>query len=648
MVAPMPKDATWVRQSFLLAARDASGNLQVQLDKVDADRRFFTSASLKWGDTTLGGNAAINPLPQFTRFADVRVQGRTASQGMGRYYSEAIDDHQQVIHMRFGLPQFNSLTQFFSSFYNSGAGQLARTGRATRAFYLIGKAAAFVVSVFALPLLALHFTTVGLRFFFNKPSSKFYYSKPAMPLYWNSVQTIVNHIAVNRGIIPRFLGGNEGNDAYKDGYEFDKAGLQELNKLLPDIMMEDGGVNVYAMATRYQRLERQHHKLVEEALHSAQSATNFDDMKKLVAGSLGSNILQAGAVRFADYMAKWLAGDQSKPSGSTDKKDAVATEGMGVDAQTGKPKEPPGYFDYAAAELDDGSMFASFRVNSTGAVSESFSNSVGESGMREKINSMSSDSRETNFNLANGNISDSMVGKIIGAVGMAVKSAAEGAADMLNISGIAALGGACLVDIPKHWQSSTANLTRQTYSMTLSSPYGNPVSQLINIYVPLAMLLAGALPLATGKQSYTSPFLVELYDKGRQITRLGMIDSLSITRGTSNLGFNQEGHAMAIDVSFSVVDMSSILYMPVSEGFTFNPATGIFDEDTVFSDYMAVLSGMSLADNIYQSRKFKLNVARKLAQWRTYRSKAHIAMVTTNGMWPTRLLSTFFRGTGKS
>ena len=54
--------------------------------------------------------------------------------------------------------------------------------------------------------------------------------------------------------------------------------------------------------------------------------------------------------------------------------------------------------------------------------------------------------------------------------------------------------------------------------------------------VPLSMLLAGALPKSTGKHSYDAPFLVEIYDKGKAQTRLGIIDSISITRGVGRLG----------------------------------------------------------------------------------------------------------------
>ena len=63
---PAPtKDASWVRQSFLVTAD--------QLQAVDLQNRTFTTASLKFTDTTLGGNFAINPPPQFTRTADPKA-----------------------------------------------------------------------------------------------------------------------------------------------------------------------------------------------------------------------------------------------------------------------------------------------------------------------------------------------------------------------------------------------------------------------------------------------------------------------------------------------------------------------------------------------------------------------------------------------
>ena len=671
-----PKDTSWVRQSFLVRAED--------LELVDNQNRIFSSAGLKYTDTTPGGNLCINPPPQFTRYADLKARGRfqgnqdglNGARGMGRYYSEAIDDHSQIIHMRFGVAQFSPLTQFFTSFYNTGAGQLARTGRATNAFYYLGRAAGFIVSVMSWKILAVHLLGVGARFFLQNNSSKFYYLKPAMPLYWSAVTTMVNQLAVNRGIIPRV---GEGAAADLAGNpEGNEINIKQLHDLLPDVFKENGGIDVYAMANRAQRLARKQYAMLEQTLKTAGNQTNAQ-LSKRVQQVYSSTLTDTkpnftGATKDSgdnnSYLGRWFATSQSQPKESGD---GTSGNEEAISSDTADD----GFYTFLKSEFDEGGAFASFRVNATGSVSESFSNSVGESDIANKINGMSSSARSTNFSFGNGNLVGGAIGAGLGAVIGGVKDIASGVMDQLNISGLAALGGSAFVDIPKHWQSSQAQLPRASYTINLVSPYGNAMSQLVNLYIPLCMLLAGALPLSTGRQSYTSPFLLELYDQGRCQTRLGMIDSMQITRGTGNLGFSADGHAMGIDVTFSVVDMSSILHMPISQGFSLAAAAvaagaggatlattgstsaassvaggtaaalgGAFDDDSVFTDYMAILGGLGLADQIYQWRKLKLNITRAGAQWDSYLSESHMAALAADTL-PGRLIAAFYKGTAR-
>ena len=311
-------------------------------------------------------------------------------------------------------------------------------------------------------------------------------------------------------------------------------------------------------------------------------------------------------------------------------------------------------------------MFATFRVDADGSIGESFSNSVGQPEIASKINSMASSSRSTQFNFAGGNVSDGVVGKMIGGIIGGVQDVVSGVASGLNASGLAALAGAAFVDIPNTWQSSTAQLPRMNYSITLTSAYGNKISQLLNIYLPLSMLLAGVLPLSTGKQSYTSPFLLELYDRGRAQTKLGIIDSMSITRGVSNLAFDNSGNAMAIKVDFSVLDLSSIIHMPVTRGFGLQNAalsavggvvggaagaaagavlglSEVFNDDTAFTDYMAVLGSLSLNEQIYTFDRLKLALTRQMVSMETWASKANMAMWAVDGNIG-RLVSAFYAG----
>lgn len=672
------KDLNWVRQSFLVHKED--------LDLIDFQNRTFTSASLKFTDTSPGGNIPINPPPQFTRTADIKAVGkftrnseaRKGHTGMGRYYSEAIDDNSQVIHMRFGVPKFNSLSTFFTGFYNSAAGQLARTGRGREAFYLMGRATGFVVSILAWPIVATQLLGVGLRFLLQKPSSKFYYLKATMPLYWNAVNTMVNQISVNTGVVPR-VGGSDQRE-YSNDYTFPDEANQKLHDLLPDIFAVKGGIDVYAMANRAQRLARKRHKALDEKLTGSSVGWGLDRLEKGVKAVMDSATMSSQfksimdeqltdtPPTFADYMKRWWSAAGSLPS-PTDKADnsTLSTESPNI-----KEDSDGGFRNFTNAELDDGSAFVSFRVNATGPTQESFTNGTKESDLQNKINGMSSASRSTNFSMANGNIIGGAAGALLGEAIGAVKTFASGIGDQLEISGLAALGGAAFVDMPKHWESSAAQLPRASYTISLTSPYGNPISQLINLHIPLAMILAGGLPLSTGKQSYTSPFLVELYDQGRCQTRLGMIDSISISRGTGNLGFNNAGKSMGIEVTFTVMDMSSILHMPIEQGTGIRDAliaggvalgeavggntgavvggsiagfgTGAFDDDTVFTDYLAVISGMGLSDQIYSVRKLKLNLTMSATKWSSWTSTAHMASMYAN-FAPVRLAAMFYRGT---
>lgn len=650
------RDQHWVRQAFLV-----SGD---KLALTDLQNRVFSTASRKYTDTTPGGNHCINPLPQFTRYADVRATNRFAgnagvqdgSKGMGVYYSEAIDDNAQIIHMRFGVPQFNSMTTFFTGFYNTGAGQLARTGRAGSMFYMLGRAAGFIVPLMSWKLLAVHLLGVGARFLMQKPSSKFYYLKPTMPLYWNAVTTMVNHLAVNRGIIPRV--GNDEQKKLNGDPAGTAEGISQLHELLPDIFKKNGGIDVYAMANRAQRLERKHKANMERALANAPPGGYTTEQVSKIMQGVENQILSdtppslvgdnAGSYD-GSYLGRWFASNPSIPAGSNgpDSNSSSAVTEAILDTETAGES----FFNFLKAELDDGGAFASFRVNSTGPQTDTFSNTVGESELSSKINGMSSSARNTRFSFASGNVVGGALGTVLGGVIGAVQDFAAGAADSLSISGLAALGGSAFVDIPKHWQSSMAQLPHATYTVELRSPYGNPISQLINLDIPLAMLLAGALPLSTGKQSYTSPFLVEYYDQGRCQTRLGMIDSMTVTRGQGNLGYTKDGNALAIDVTFSIVDMTSVLHMPITEGFSILGAVGatvggVFDEDTLFSDYMAVLAGMGLADQIYSWRKLMLNLTRTGANWNSFTDPSRFASFAADTM-PGRLVSAFFKGTSR-
>lgn len=625
-------DRDWTRQAFLMSDTEL-GN------QTDINNRYWTSASVKFTDTRMGANIGVNSRPQFTRYSDCRVKGRLSGRkdvsiqdiggnhGMGRYYSEAIDDPSQTIYLRFGVPQFSSLTDFFSKAFDPDWVSMARTGRGQSNWATLGRVVGTVAVITAAPVLsAVIYGAQALNWFFSKPTSKFYVLKPTMHMYWSAVGMLVNTIAVNSGILPRIMQEDTGQ-TIGSPYKFDGDLLEKIQQLLPDVITSNNGFDPFAFATKAQRLAN---KLASDNYNREDQATATDYtgfVKKDMSvndrhGTKTTNSDTSGflsAVTGIHTLGAWI--DKTLKFGyyQLDDKSTKTEMKPDTDPATGQPKakgwwsEFGTYFD---AELREGSQFAIFKVDHTGSISESFSNSVTESDLSQKFNSTSAQSRGARFTFADGNIVGGPVGDILGKVGGAITDVASGVLSGVTFGmsdALKGLAGGGFIDIPKHYQSSTASLPKSTYSMQLVSPYGNPISRLQNIYIPLCMIIAGALPLSTGKQSYTSPFLVQLYDQGRCQVQLGLIESVSITRGTSNLAFTKQGKPMAIDVSFSITDLSSIMHMPISTGGFFG-ANMTMDEDNILMDYLAVLAGQDIYSQIYAMPKGKLKLAKLITQ----------------------------------
>lgn len=251
----------------------------------------------------------------------------------------------------------------------------------------------------------------------------------------------------------------------------------------------------------------------------------------------------------------------------------------------------------AASEARDGAQWIVFRVDGRGSVNETFSNSTSVPEISQTVNGFSATARTIDFNTSGGKTGIDLVDAAL----QGVKDFAAGGISALHMTGLLAVAGGSVVDFPEKWESSQAQFGSQSYTIRLGGPYGNVFSLFQDIAIPLCFLLAGTLPLSTGKQSYVSPFLVEAYCPGHQVTRLGIIESMSITRGVGNMPWRPDGKALAVDVTFTIRDLSTIVHMPIVRN------TGWFDEASKFSDYMALLGGATLQDMTYQLNRATLN-----------------------------------------
>lgn len=730
------RDTDWIKDA---------NTATVVLSGVSRSTRFVSLADSTFEEAGIGSNVAINPLPQFTRYADVRSTGLAGTKdqvevargstniGMGHYYAEAFNSTQHTIHMRFGVPEYNSMISFFTGFFSTSMANDVRSGGIIyNTFYTIAKGAASLVALVHWRLvLGVLLTGRLYRFLFNKPATKYYYLRPTMGKYWMAVNTMFNQIVVYKRMTPI---NQEIVDVTPSQNQVTTATTNALLDYFKDFTYKDditGNLyfDVYKIAGRHTFRLNQVNDILKDKLANYGYDEMVDYLEAMGSRSWAGDPNVDSRLRYsraADEIKEaiksvsprgikeWIVTNEQVGFGTSrlgeDTSTGVASAGVqglrnpiwsnnGFEAaqtvtevKDGKEEtksniddigksskflqadgdsmsyvEPritstramqeetkqaaTSFTDLIEVEFEDGTAFATFRVDNPGSADESWSNQTGESSISSAFNSISAKARDVTFNLMGGNIDNGIITGVIDAA----KGLLHGALDSFHLSGLLSLGGAAFVDIPQQWENSSANLPRMNYTMQLFTPYGNPIGQLLYVHLPMCMLLAAALPISTGHQSYTSPFLLELYDRGRAQTRLGIMDSLSFTRGTTELPFNKDRQFMSVDVSFSVKDLSSIMHMPLSTAAyspleLINPvknAASVIDtligEDNVYNDYLHVLAGASLYQSVYRGQKLRDNVGVLRQRSMSLSSMSHWAswLHTT----PIGLLDIFHRGT---
>lgn len=638
-------DASWLRQSFLLNSKGAGANI-----KLDS-RRAYDMSRYKYADTTPGGYRAINPPPQITRYADVKNRPRShLSRGMGRYFSEAYDDNAQIVSMRMGVPEYNSLANYISRAYEPSAGKLARTGEGDSFILSIVKAATTVV-LFPIKALTFLWREAG-ALFLNIPFNKFYYLQPAMPLYFNAVNTMLTKLAVDMGLLDPAIPvdqidselknsatseGSTNNPSFSLGSNLSTAERDAFHKLLPDIFDPDTGFDIYAISTRYQRLANANARGLRALQEQATSNADLEAKLETYYESDVTGIERSE--KMPDLLDAYLKTGFAKPKPKADTKEDSPSDTAAASSSSTDPakeivdkssngafdtiKPPGGWFDkfghYLEGEIYGGSQWVNFRVNSTGTTNESFSNSTADNPLKDMVNGFSSKARATKHSTAGGDLGDGIIGSSINWVAGNAASIVSHLGNEFGAGGVAAVLSGGHIEFPQHIDGSSASLPKADYTIPLRAMTGNKLSIFKDIYIPMCMLLGAALPKSTGPNSYTTPFLVELFDKGRLQTRLGVIDNLSITRGVGNLGWSIDNLPVAVDINFSVVDLEELVHMPITG------ESNSFNDRSKYQDYMAALAGRGILEQITVGGKWNGKINRLTAEFNKFWSADHIA-----------------------
>lgn len=702
------KDRDWVRGIF--------GKKDVRYDASRVLQAGLGLNSAYVGDTTIGGNAAINPLPQFTKFADIKTYGylarpnlneltheselnlgafkmksyTTGSYGMGRWYKENVENNRTRIYLQFGRQRFTGALTFYMNCHSLDMSYLARDGLWSGFMRTVGAAGALWASIaifggaVVLPIMGL--LTI-IKVLGAMAPSQYYYVDPAMDLYLRSVQSMLDNQLVHSRLVPyrSMLSGEEGKDITNPD-EDGNAQIKEMHQGLPEIWKSNGKFDVFKMINRFQVLADFQDKQIEKYYNAANgdpvaynraiqsfinSARELDKVKEFtdmnVRDSKGKPISILDAITISKAQdpafavdiekindAKSLASStQDLMTGARNKSDAPTPADKHVE-QINKTsaelaaektvsdvwKNESSWYDSIAAtfmsELHDGGQFVCFNVDGTGSVSDSISNQTITPAITSTINGMSSTARKINFATAN---MTTGIGAV-DAVTNSIKDLVTGSLGALQLDGLANLFGTSQIIMGETWEDSSTDIGKETYTIPLRSWAGNDIAIFQNITVPLCFILAGCLPIATGKQTYLNPFFCKLISPGRAISRCAMITNVSITRGVGNLKWRSDGKMLACDVTITVKDLMPQVATPLIK----HP--GLFDSDNAYTDYMATLGNANMNDLVYKMAKAKLNFNMWKQSWKSTFSEGNIINSAANtGI--SRFASNFVHGASR-
>lgn len=685
-------DHMWIKNTFILG-----DNKEDIYNEWLKKNRFFSSADIKSGGTGPGMNIALNPLPQITRYADIRRPGTIAERdsvppmrttgvpayrvntppsdfgwGFGRYYSEAIDDNQQRIFIRFGEPQFTSMLLWLGRSFDIHKAILFKRGVISRVLISVIAVATTVFAVAAAPWL---FAAVYVLNMVLQPG-RFISVKDNMYTYWTMTETLLNKIYVKRTNVPfMFDFGKSGADtSIGKQPSINENYIRSLNEIIPGIVdPTTGRISVWAIALRgqsafnrsvaenldkepdFETVDPSNFTLDDEtddglydhsnreaiapgrftkwflekaySLIAQDAEENTPDWAEDIVGGIDRAMRKIPGV--SEALAETGEEDDinykvpinetaSLPDGSPlqiniDSKElADSPENIMAINNQAKERTYSRYGEYLTAMLTGGAAFLVLNVDSTGSVGESFSNSSETNPIETLFNSISSKIRAL-MNTVSSAFEIPIIGdgiKLIADAGLAmVSSATAGLANPLI-----ALAYSTTISLPKSWGQSSASLPRASYKIKLTSPYGNAYSQLFNMYLPLAAIMCGSLPRATGSDSHTAPFMLQLFDRGRVNIPYGMVESLSITRGTSNLAFTRSGQPNAIDVDLNIVDLNQMITLDVDASGLATRAMNQFSPnfgDSAIDVYVDTLVGQDVYHMFYKMPKLRLKLAER-------------------------------------
>jgi len=253
--------------------------------------------------------------------------------------------------------------------------------------------------------------------------------------------------------------------------------------------------------------------------------------------------------------------------------------------------------------------FVAFYIDAEAQISESFSNSTGESMLDSGLNKMSDLGKEMDFLLGAGmgvkvdalnadNYDATMddVNKMLGKF-----SSPSAVMDRLKSGLVTVAGGGQLI-FPEIWKDSSFS---KSYDITINlvSPNGDDKSIFKHIFVPMYHLMGLVVPQQMGMNGYRSPFLIRGFYKGIFNVDMGIITNMSIEKGGEG-SWNANGLPTEMKITLSIKDLYEILTMT-----NYVDSVKDFIKNTPMLDFIANMAGVSINQpELFRTTEMWLNL----------------------------------------
>lgn len=245
--------------------------------------------------------------------------------------------------------------------------------------------------------------------------------------------------------------------------------------------------------------------------------------------------------------------------------------------------------------------YTEFYINPNISYSETFQNSTKPSMLAGMVQGASEFSKEIAFLFSAGaaqNLGDSQK-----ALGEGLKSLGAGLTGGTGIiqrmlSGVSTIISGANLIFPEIWMDSSFSRSFNI-EITLKTPYGNPESIFTDILVPMAHWICLAAPRQASINTYGAPFLIKFHIPGFCSVDMGIVESLTITKGGDGSAWSVDGLPLEVQLSINIKDLYSALSISRVNGISFVDAYNTL-WNTSYLDYIAIQSGLDMRQTFHK------------------------------------------------